>query len=98
MSDIDYLDILEGALERVDAQLDARDPRLEEIKRDRELKARVFNTVDGRKLIASWLEEISIGKGVSAESTLIEVGIFEGRRQMIREIITATKQVEEASQ
>ena len=95
---IDFLDILEGAIERVDEQLEARDPSIELIKRDRELKARVFSTPDGMKLMRSWLEDIALGRGVSAESTQIEVGIFEGKRQMVKELMAAIKQVKDNSQ
>lgn len=96
--EIDFLDILDGAIERIDAQLDAKDPNMELIKRDRELKARVFSTPDGKKLMTSWLEDIALGKGVSAESSQIEVGIFEGKRQMVKELMAAIKQVRDNSQ
>tara|TARA_R110002020_G_scaffold62221_3_gene166805 strand:- start:4971 stop:5270 length:300 start_codon:yes stop_codon:yes gene_type:complete len=97
VSDIDWLDILDGAIERVDGQLDKRDPRIEEIKRSRELTARVFNTEDGQKLLTEWLKEMSVSSGITGESTQIEAGINEGRRQRVREILIAIKQVREAA-
>ncbi len=98
MKDIDYLDILDGAIERIDAQLDKRDPLLEEIKRSRELTARVFETKDGQKLLAEWLKDDVVSTKVTGDSTQIGVGIAEGRRQRVREILIAINQVRQASE
>ena len=98
MNKVDWLSVLDSAIDEIDSQLDARDPNVEEIKRSRELTARVFSTDDGMKLLSEWFRDDAISAGITPESTQIGVGIIEGRRQRVREILIAIKQVREASE
>jgi hypothetical protein len=52
---------------------------------------------DGRELLEIWKESLMMTPSASPNSTQIEIGIAEGIKQFVRNIIIQTKQFEDAT-